>query len=138
MILPQPFQEKSRLIPFPALSALRYVFICVLPGDSTGHLAPLWLRRGGKTWYKKSLGRTSPSHGGRKEQSFQSDIAETPFHLQSAAWQEATCVKGCASAATCVFMLQPISEWRATGSCFLLASAGLQGKLIKLLITRDL
>lgn len=43
MILPQPFQEKSRLIPFPALSALRYVFICVLPGDSTGHLAPLWL-----------------------------------------------------------------------------------------------
>lgn len=49
MTLPQPFQEIRGLLPFPAISALRLVFICVLTGDSAGHSTPLYLTRGGKT-----------------------------------------------------------------------------------------
>lgn len=46
--LPQPFQKMGGLLLFSAISALRSVCMCVLSGDSSGHLTPLHLMRGGK------------------------------------------------------------------------------------------
>lgn len=57
---------------------------------------------------------------------------ETPFRLQAAFWKEATSVKGDPAVAAPICVLQPLSDWRLAGTCFLPLPAVLQGKLIKL------
>lgn len=133
MTLPQPCREGRGLIPIPAISALRRVFICVLSGGSAGCPAPLRSWGGmGNPSVQEVLEENLTFVWGRKEQPRRGSIVETPFRLQAAFWKEAPSVKGDAAVAAPTCVLQPLSDWRLAGTCFLPSPAVLQGKLIKL------